>query len=147
MITKKAFSLVEILVVVTIIALLASLAAASYSQFVKQARDAKRKTDVEQIRAAIELYRNFDASGLYPATAAIVFGTGNIADASATYLTKIPNDPLSSRGYTLYYTNVSPFTNYTLCAYLENGGTAVAGTICGSASLQCNYCTGPYGQK
>ena len=142
----EGFTLVEILVVVTIIALLASLAVVSYSQFVKQARDAKRTTDIEQIRAAIELYRNFDTGGAYPATVDFS-GSGTIADANATYLGKVPNDPLSSSGYSLYYISVSPFTDYTLCAYLENGGTAVVGTTCGPSSLQCNYCTGPYGQK
>lgn len=146
---KKAFTLVEILVVVTIIALLASLAAVSYSQFVKQARDAKRKTDIEQIRAAIELYRNFDDNSLYPATATIVFGTGDIksADGLTTYLSKIPNDPLSSTGYTLYYTSLSGDTDYLLCAHLEYGGTAVIGTNCGGTPPECNYCMGPYGQK
>lgn len=143
---KKAFSLVEILVVVTIIALLASMAAVSYSQFVKQARDAKRKTDIEQIRAAIELYRNFDDNGLYPATLDFS-GVGTVADASATYLSKVPNDPLSATSYTYYYESLSSNTDYRLCIYLENGGTAVGGTLCGPSSLQCNYCMGPYGQK
>jgi len=143
----EGFSLVEILVVVTIIALLASIAAVSYSQFVKQARDAKRKTDIEQIRAAIELYRNFDSVGAYPASLDFS-GVGTVEDANATYLSKVPNDPKSSQGYTLYYTSVSPFTDYSLCAYLENGSTtAVGGTLCGPSSLLCNYCMGPYGQK
>lgn len=143
---KKAFTLVEILVVVTIIALLASLAAVSYSQFVKQARDAKRTTDIEQIRAAIELYRNFDIAGAYPATLDFS-GAGTIEDANAKYLGIVPNDPLSSKGYTLYYASSAPFTDYTLCAYLENGVGAVVGTTCGPSSLPCNYCTGPYGKK
>ena len=142
----EGFSLVEILVVVTIIALLASIAAVSYSQFVKQARDAKRKTDIEQIRAAIELYRNFDSVGAYPASLDFS-GVGTVEDANATYLSKVPNDPKSSQGYTYYYTCVDPFTDYTLCTYLENGGTAVVGTVCGLSSLLCNYCMGPYGQK
>ncbi len=138
---KKAFTLVEILVVVTIISMLASLAAISYSQFVKQSRDAKRKTDVEQIRAAIELYRNFNSA--YPAT--LTFGTGDVSDGSATYLSKIANDPVT--GYTYYYQSLSSNQDYLLCVNLENGGTAVSGTVCGPSSLACNYCMGPYGQK
>lgn len=141
---KKAFTLVEILVVVTIIGLLASIAAVSYSQFVKQSRDTRRKTDIEQIRAALELYRNFDLSGEYPAS--ITFGTGDIADGTATYLKKIPNDPLNTRGYVYYYFREASNKDYTLCVYLEGSGTSVGGTLCG-ASLQCNYCMGPYGQK
>lgn len=142
--TKKAFTLVEILVVVTIISMLASLAAVSYSQFVKQGRDAKRKTDVEQIRAAIELYRNFNNT--YPATGTLVFGSGKVIDPGGTiYLSKIPNDPISS--YTYYYVGLNSNQDYELCAYLENGGTSVGGTTCGPSALACNYCMGPYGQK
>ncbi len=140
---KKAFTLVEILVVVTIIALLASIAAVSYSQFVKQSRDTRRKTDLEQIRGAIELYRNFDVNSEYPAT--ITFGSGDIADGSATYLNKVPNDPLSSKTYTYYYVREASNKDYTLCVYLEGSGTPVGGTLCGPS--QCNYCMGPYGQK
>ncbi|MFH0773336.1 MAG: type II secretion system protein [bacterium] len=142
---KKAFSLVEILVVVTIIAFLASIAAVSYSRFVKQSRDARRKTDIEQIRAAIEIYRNFN--GVYP-TPGMTFGTGTIVDSTATYMSKIPADPMSTSpsGNTYYYTSVTPFQDYTLCAYIEGGETSISAASCGS-SLTCNYCMGPYGQK
>jgi len=137
--------MVEILVVVSIISLLASIAAVSYSRFVKQSRDARRKTDIEQVRAAIELYRNFN--GAYP-TPGMVFGTGSIVDGSATkYMNKLPNDPLSAttQAYTYYYTSSDPFQDYTLCAYIEGGDTSVSTVNC-TASLKCNYCMGPYGQ-
>jgi len=141
---KKAFTLVEILVVVTIISLLASIAAVSYSQFVKQGRDARRKTDIEQIRAAIEMYRNF--KGVYP-TPGMVFGTDSIVYGTTTYMSKIPNDPMSTgaSSYTYYYTATDQ--DYELCAYIEGGGTSSVGTVCGTSSLMCNYCMGPYGQK
>lgn len=149
---KKAFTLVEILVVVTIISLLASIAAVSYSRFVKQSRDARRKTDIEQIRAAIELYRNFN--GAYPtpvpATSGMLFGlaTGTIIDGATTYMSRIPNDPMSSgpSTNTYYYTSSGTFQDYTLCAYIEGGETSVSLVSCGT-SLVCNYCMGPYGQK
>jgi len=133
--------MVEILVVVTIISMLASIAAVSYSQFIKQSRDARRKTDVEQIRAAIELYRNFNS--IYPATAAVTFGSGAIADGTSTYMRKVPTDPLVN--YTYNYNSVSPFLDYQLCAYLEGGSTiSISPPSCGA--INCNYCMGPYGQ-
>ena len=148
---KKAFSLVEILVVVTIISILASIAAVSYSRFVKQSRDARRKTDLEQIRAAIELYRNF--KGAYP-TPGMVFGTDALVDGSVVptimYMSKIPNDPMSvgPSSNTYYYTSSGTYQDYTLCAYTEGttDSTSIVGASCGS-SLTCNYCMGPYGQK
>jgi general secretion pathway protein G len=151
---KKAFTLVEILVVVTIISLLASIAAVSYSRFVKQSRDARRKTDIEQIRAAIELYRNFN--NVYPtpvpASSGMAFGstTASITDANGTiYMNRIPTDPMAAAavGYTYFYMSLDPFQTYTLCAYIEGGDTSVSSNDCGSSSLKCNYCMGPYGQE
>lgn len=142
---RKAFTLLEILVVIGIIALLASITVVSYSRFVKQSRDARRKTDLEQIRAAIELYRNFKS--VYP-TPGMVFGTDSIVDGSTTYMSKIPQDPMFSGAEvnTYYYTSPGPtYQDYTLCTYLEGGGTA-SGYLCGT-TLVCNYCMGPYGQK
>ncbi|MCX6731184.1 MAG: prepilin-type N-terminal cleavage/methylation domain-containing protein [Candidatus Roizmanbacteria bacterium] len=142
---KKGFTLVEILVVVTIISLLASIAAVSYSRFVKQSRDARRKTDIEQIRASIELYRNF--KGTYPAPP-MNFGTGALQDGTTVYMSKIPSDPMSSSptSNTYFYTSSGTFQDYTLCAYIEGGDTSVSLNSCGSGII-CNYCMGPYGQK
>ena len=54
----NGFTLIEILVVATIISLLAAAASVAYSQLSKQSRDARRKTDLEQVRAALEMYRS-----------------------------------------------------------------------------------------
>ncbi len=141
---KKGFTLVEILVVVTIISLLASIAAISYSRFIKQSRDSRRKTDIEQIRAAIELYRNFKSA--YPS--ALTFdGTGEVSDAGVVYMSRVPSDPLSASdtNNTYYYASSGTFQDYTICAYLEGGETTSITASCGS--VNCNYCMGPYGQK
>lgn len=147
---KKGFTLVEILVVVTIISILASIAAVSYSRFIKQSRDARRKTDIEQIRAAIELYRNFN--NVYPTSGAsqgMAFGSGEISDSSATkYMSKIPDDPAYNSAdastSTYYYSSTGTFQDYTLCAYLEGVPVSVSVPDCGGEN--CNYCMGPYGQ-
>jgi general secretion pathway protein G len=140
----NGFTLVEILVVVTIISLMASVAAVSYSRFIKQSRDARRKTDIEQIRAAIELYRNF--KGVYPASLAFD-GTGTVEDGATKYMTKVPSDPLYTGplATTYSYASADPFQTYVLCAYLEGGSTTSITTSCGSQN--CNYCMGPYGQE
>ena len=151
---KQAFTLVEILVVATIIAILAAGAAISYASFAKQSRDAKRKTDLEQIRGAIEMYRS-NVSG-YPTSidftsCTMVALTDSVPN---TYLSKIPNDPKC----TTYIYNYIPSPNgcnntvgnycsdYTLGAFLETGGTGSCG-VCTLAGGTCNYCLGPYGQK
>lgn len=135
---KKGFSFIEILVVVTIISLLTAVAVASYSTFLKTSRDAKRKTDLEQVRAALEMYRS--TVDTYP-VGSVWSTTLNILTTPVTYIQRLPTDPKNPT-YTYYYTG--SISDYTLGTYLEGGGTNCMGGQCGG---NCNYCVGPYGQK
>lgn len=67
------FTLVELMVVVTIIGILAAVGMASFSQTGKKSRDATRKADLETVRQALMLYQAdngcFPASGTIDATA------------------------------------------------------------------------------
>ncbi|NMB83758.1 type II secretion system protein [Candidatus Roizmanbacteria bacterium] len=154
---REGFTLIEILVVATIIVLLATGTTISYSGFSKQSRDSKRKADLEQIRSAIEMYRSNNTNNSYPATAMNCSSSGGITEGTNTYLSTIPKDPkCTTQSY--YYSPVDsaggacdgsasdPCVNYTLGAKLENGGTDCATNSCGSG-VNCNYCVGPYGQK
>lgn len=131
---KKAFTLIEILVVVTIIGLITSIAVVSYTSINKNSRDARRKADLEQIRAALEMYRSNNNS--YP----------DALDTLTTlpvYIQSVPTDPKSA-SYSYYFT--SSGSDYTLGAYLESSASVcVAAPNCGSGG--CTYCLGPYGQK
>jgi len=136
--SKTAFTLIEILVVVTIIMLLTATAVVTYSTFLKQSRDAKRKADLGQISAALEMYRSNNVG--YP--------NGNWSNLSVLtsgtiYIQSLPSDPKSS-SYSYYY--IGSNTDYTLGAHLEN-----VATTCQSLTTQCTsnctYCLGPYGQK
>ncbi len=62
----RGFTLVEILVVVSIIALLASILFASFAQARARARDSKRIQDLLEVQKALELY--FSKHGEYPAS-------------------------------------------------------------------------------
>lgn len=64
----KAFTLVELLVVISIIGILAALATVSFSSTQKQARDTQRKSDLKQYQTSLESYANRN-SGLFPAWA------------------------------------------------------------------------------
>ena len=130
---KKGFTLIEILVVTTIIVLLTATAVVTYSTFLKQSRDAKRKTDLGQISAALEMYRSNNDT--YPTT-----GLSQLT-APTVYIQSIPTDPKNPT-YTYYYSG--SISDYTLGSYLEGGGTTCVALQCGG---NCNYCLGPYGQK
>ncbi len=115
----KSFTLIEILVVATIIGLLSVLGIISYSQFTKSARDARRKSDIENIRVALESYKS--NTNYYPYQ-----DSGDVPPqilVTQSYLKEIPKDPKSTQDYS--YTAIGcdasnlNCSSYTLIADLE----------------------------
>ena len=133
--TKDGFSLIELVVAIGILAVLSagmvSLIGPGSRQY---ARDVQRKTDLEQIRSALELYRNSN-TGYVNASGVAVSVLGGLVPA---YASVIPDDPQTTKDY--YYTGTT--TTYTLCAALEKVTTGVAGCggagACG-AGMTCSY--------
>lgn len=66
-IRSKGFTLIELLVVIAIIGILATVVMAALSSSRSKARDARRASDMQQIKRALELYA-FDHGGNYPVT-------------------------------------------------------------------------------
>lgn len=108
---KLGFTLIELLVVIAIIGILIAVGTVSYTRSVQLSRDSRRKTDLEQIRQALETYRS--ENSVYPDAT---------SDLSPDYLTTVPLDPKApAAGYVYTYTPVGANpTTYTLCAELEN---------------------------
>lgn len=111
-ITKRsAFNLIEMVVAVTIIAIIVSGAAVSVSSFRQKSRDAQRLQAIKQIQTALELYRGQENS--YPA--AITFGQPLMGSTSSTtYMNPVPNNP------TVTNTTNCPSSNYSYT--LDSGG-------------------------
>ena len=61
---KKGFTLVELLVVISIIGFLSSVVLASLNEARKKARDAVRLSDMHQIKLALQMY--YDQYGYFP---------------------------------------------------------------------------------
>lgn len=61
---QKGFSLIELLVVATIMIVITTIGLVSYAQSTRNSRNAKRKSDLEMVRQALVLYRN--DNNLYP---------------------------------------------------------------------------------
>ena len=104
---KKGFTLIELLVVISIIGILVAVGVVSYTRAIELSRDAKRKTDLEQLRQALETYRSEKST--YPAT------SGWQTALSPTYITTVPSGP---KGDVYTYTQ-NTSTTYTLCAAVE----------------------------
>ncbi|MBU2577212.1 type II secretion system GspH family protein [Patescibacteria group bacterium] len=135
---NKGFSLIELLVVITIIGVLISVSFVGFSQARKSARDAKRKADLEQIRSALEIYRN-DLKTYPPGFADC--DPRSISNGSDVYMAEVPKDPLCTSQY-YRYNKLIGANSYCLCAYLETlsvtQGTCVCGGNCGT-TVACNY--------
>lgn len=107
---KNAFTLIELMVVVSIAAILFSIATVTYSNVTKSSRDARKKADLEAIRQALELYRS--TCGAYPSAPLDT----SIACGTQTYMSSLPKDPKTGDNY-VYATTTS---GYDLTATLEN---------------------------
>ncbi len=135
----KGFSLIELLVVISIMAVLISLSAFGLQQARESARDGQRRADLETIRTGLSFYKA--DCNVYPTpnistSTRISTSLTSSCGGSNTYIEKIPVDPVSTNNY--YY--IQSGSTYTICASLETEGTKVP-TQCSSASCggTCNY--------
>lgn len=119
---KKAFTLLELLVVIGIIAVLLGMGAVSYSTAQKKARDAKRKSDLQSLQNCFEQYYAYNNNYKY----IVIADSSNIDGVSyscgSTNLSI--TDPLS--GSTYHYTLDSTSTDgstYRICALAIESGT------------------------
>ena len=83
---KKGFSLIELLVVITILSILVSFAAMYYGSTAADARLVKARQDLESIKNAIKMYR-VETRGQYPPSIDALVGK---------YLAIRPVDPWGS---------------------------------------------------
>lgn len=141
--SKRGFTLIELLVVIAIIGILASVVLASLNSARTKARDAERKSELHQLRLALEMYRNDNNS--YPATDGWIEPTGTILAALQTggYM-NMPTDPINTGGYTYMHATVG--NAWTLWARLENPTAADQATLNNCAlstydtGYNMNYC-------
>lgn len=127
---KNGFTLIEILVAATIIGLLSTVGFSGFQAITRSGRDALRKSDLEQIRSALEIYKSENAS--------YTTATSCVADLTSSYINPYPADPKAPT-YKYCYQRLTNLT-YDLCARLENGSTTT--DYCGAANNcggNCNY--------
>src|SRR3989339_206613 len=131
---KRGFTLIEILISIAIIAVLTALGIVSYVSINRNARDAKRRGDIEQIRSALELYRS--DNGFYPVVGSL--GWVDVSELSAvlvdTYFPSIPSDPQNS---SYRYKGTNDYYGYCLEAKVENAD--IAADTCGSIETGEGY--------
>ena len=136
---RHAFTLIELLLVIALLAILALLMMGNFNTSLKRGRDAQRKNDLSALQKALESY--YEDNKTYPTSTDIFnkelsyvsFGTNK-----TTYMIKTPQDPISK--YTYIYAPEPPVNGkssyYYLYSYLENSLDA------GSGVSQTGYSTG-----
>ena len=118
---QKGFSLIELLVVATIIIVLSTIGIVSYANSGRSARDSRRKADLETVRQAMVLYRS--EHGAYPVGCGsghnpMIFGCRTEDLVEAGYLSEPrPFDPKLDSTY--FYSASSTNSTFCLCARLE----------------------------
>ena len=164
--SKFGFTLVELLVVMAIIGILATVILAGFRSSQRRSRDAKRKSDLKQISNALEMfYSDYER---YPASTAAgdIMGcpyvpttpltstacdwntdtaASELTDGRTIYFQNLPDDLVDGLNY--FYETNSTNQAYHLFARLENSEdqgcveadcSGIAGKNCGSGD-DCNF--------
>ncbi len=105
---KRGFTLIELLVVIAIIGMLSSIVLASMNSARVKARDAKRLSDMHNIRQALELY--YSDNNAYPTSDLDGCGGWDIGNKDYQllngkldgYIPKVPNDVKATGNCTGY---------------------------------------------
>lgn len=136
---SQGFTLVELMVAITIVAILATIGITLFSGTQKQARDSKRKQDIDSIAIALETHYNATVNQY--CTAAV--GTYcNPVDTWFSSGTK-PQDPKDNSSYLDLPTDGA--VGYTICASLEagNGNSSTKTTMTSASGASAiYYCRG-----
>jgi type II secretion system protein G len=111
---SRGFTLVELLVSISIIAVLTALLTANFVGAKQRGRDGQRKANAYNMQSALELYRA--DVGTYPLTLTGC-GTALKSPTGTTYMQKLPCDPSTNAGY--YYNSTDGVT-YKIITCLEN---------------------------
>ena len=129
---KSAFTIVELLIVIVVIAILAAITIVAYNGVQQRARDTERATELSSIQKALELY--WADKGGYPKCGAAPGGTGPNTppalssstvvscltdDLVPAYLSTMPTDPKNSGSYQYMYA----------AGYKKTGTTTFTSTV------------------
>jgi len=138
---RKGFTIIELIVVISIIGILASLGISSYSNVQKNARNSKRKGDLKQLSLALADY--YSQNGRYPSTcpggaltcaysaSSWYSDTGCywnpranwIPGLAPTYIDSLPEDPRQLQTNTSSVNNTCKTTANRNCYIYKSNGT------------------------
>lgn len=144
------FTLMELMIVVAIIGILASIAVPAYSEYVTRGKRSDAKSALLNVQLAQEKYRANNTTygtlaqiGILPLTAAQIPATGQCASATTTvpvspdcnYTIAVSGTPTAT-AYTVTATPLSPFADSTCGTFgITHTATADTKTVTGTDSV------------
>lgn len=141
--SKKGFTLIELMVSVAIVAIISSIGYLSYGTAQVNARDARRKQDLRSISTALELYKQQSANKLYPVTttgSALCCGDAatDLSSESAPWIPQLTNSYINSMPLDPKANDGDPTADdsygYAYWSGPTGTGTSLTGGICPNAS-------------
>lgn len=93
---RKGFTIIELLVVITVIAILVGIALPRFKGMQDEGNISKAKAELRTLQSAVESYYIHN-SNAYPATGAAALQTA-LASAVPSIINYVPTDPFSSTG-------------------------------------------------
>jgi len=145
---RKGFTLIELILVMSLLSLLALLLIGNLNTSLKKGRDAQRKNDLNQIQKSLEIY--YEDNQKYPPYLAFsdkFCSTDACSTTDTIYMVKLPKDPTGNYVYT--YISEPTGAYYYLYSYIENDldqGAAVSkagfttNASCGASDeVKCRY--------
>lgn len=131
---KNGFTLVELLIVISIIGIVTIIASSSFVSSQKKSRDASRKASLKSLSDALNMY--YADMGLFPTS--ITFG-GQLTLGTVVYMKEIPTE--TAKGVKQFYYQPSPTRkSFRLYTNLENGDDKDCLPSCSGYSVPGGCC-------
>lgn len=138
---SSGFTLFELLVSISIIAILTAIASASFSGAQRKARDSRRISDMNTIQKAAEQYYSF-ANYTYPVAKTAAAWTASNGQVTLDVFPRDPKLDSLGVGWTDYSTNTFTGSAYCFCAAMENAmgnstNNTCTGFVNGTGTFYC----------
>lgn len=127
---RRGITLIELLIVITIIGILAGAFGISVSKWRAKSRDSQRLTDIRTIQQGLTLYyHRSEYSGEYPVADVYITGSDAVSTTliNSEAMTIVPADPLNTGNYRYHYCSLEACTgesdgdSYYIEYWMETG--------------------------